>query len=102
MVCSMVKKGLIGAALGAGALFLVFGTHAPSYMKTAFHKVRHDVKNAVPMPFDIDRARQEIASLEPAIKDSIEKLARSEVEAEHLNTEILKLRTNMDNEKKAL
>ena len=39
MVCSMVKKGLIGAALGAGALFLVFGTHAPSYVKTAYHKV---------------------------------------------------------------
>ena len=40
MMCAMVKKGLVGAALGAGALFLVFGTSAPSYVKTAFHKVR--------------------------------------------------------------
>ena len=44
MMCSMVKKGLLGAALGAGALFLVFGTSAPSYVKTAFHKVRQNVK----------------------------------------------------------
>ena len=29
MVCSMVKKAVVGTALGAGALFLVFGTHAP-------------------------------------------------------------------------
>ena len=102
MVCSMVKKGLIGAALGTGALFLVFGTHAPSYMKTAYHNVRRDVKDAVPLPFDIDRAREEIAGLEPAIRDNIEKLARSEVDVEHLDREIATIRTNMDVEKTAL
>ena len=89
MVCSMVKKGLIGAALGAGALFLVFGTHAPSYVKTAYPQGHAATsKDAVPLPFDIDRAREEIASLEPAIRDNIEKLARAEVEVEHLDKEI--------------
>ncbi len=102
MVCSMVKKALIGAALGAGTLFLVFGTHAPSYMKTAYHKVRRDVKDAVPLPFDIDRAREEIASLEPAIRDNIEKLARAEVEVEHLDREIASFRNTMETEKTAL
>ena len=57
MVCSMVKKGLLGAALGAGTLFLVFGTSAPSYVKTAFHKVRQNVKDSVDPQFEIDRAR---------------------------------------------
>ena len=88
--------------LGAGTLFLVFGTHAPSYMKTAYHKVRRDVKDAVPLPFDIDRAREEIAGLEPAIRDNIEKLARAEVEVEHLDREIGTIHTNMDVEKTAL
>jgi chromosome segregation ATPase len=98
----MVKKGIIGAALGAGALFLVFGMHAPSYVKTAYHKVRRDAKNAVPLPFDIERARDQIASLEPAIRDNIEKLARAEVEVDHLDKEIIAIRSNMDVEKKAL
>lgn len=102
MVCSMVKKGLIGAALGAGTLFLVFGTHAPSYVKTAFHKVKQNAKDAVPLPFDIDRAREEIAALEPAILDNIQRLARAEVDVEHLDKEIATIRTNMDVEKKAL
>ena len=102
MVCSMVKKGLIGAALGAGTLFLVFGTHAPSYVKTAFHKVKQNAKDAVPLPFDIDRAREEIAGLEPAIRENIEKLARAEVDVEHLDKEIAAIHTNMDTEKKAL
>jgi chromosome segregation ATPase len=102
MVCSMVKKGLIGAALGAGALFLVFGTHAPSYVRTAVHKVKQNAKDAVPLPFDIDRAREEIASLEPAIRENIVKLARAEVDVEHLDKEIAAIRTNVDGEKKAL
>jgi chromosome segregation ATPase len=98
----MVKKGLIGAALGAGTLFLVFGTHAPSYVKTAFHKVKQNAKDAVPLPFELDRAREEIAGLEPAIRDNIERLARAEVDVEHLDKEIATIRTNMGTEQKAL
>ena len=86
MVCSMVKKAVLGAALSAGALYLVFGTSAPSYVRTAFYQVRHNAKDAVPVQFEIDRARGEIANLEPAIKDNIETLARAEVDVEHLDT----------------
>jgi len=99
MVCSMVKKGVLSAALGAGALYLVFGTSAPSYVRTAFHKVRHNAKSAVPVQFEIDRARDQIASLEPAIKDHIEALARAEVEVEHLDREIVAVRDNLAAEK---
>jgi len=98
----MVKKAVVGGALGAGALFLVFGTHAPGYVRTAFHKVKHEVKASVPMEFDIDRARDEIARLEPAIHDNIEKLARAEVDVVDLDKQIAKIRTNMDTDKKAL
>ena len=60
MVCSLVKKGLLGAALGAGTLFLVFGTSAPSYIKTAFHKVRQSAKESIDPRFEIERARTEL------------------------------------------
>jgi len=102
MACSMIKKGLLGAALGAGALYLAFGTSAPSYVRTAFHKVRDNVKQSTPVPFEIDRARDQIAELEPAIKDNIENLARAQVEVEHLDREIIAIRTNLGTEKKVL
>jgi chromosome segregation ATPase len=102
MVCSLFKKGLIGAALGAGTLFLVFGTHAPSYVRTAVHRVKQNAKDAVPLPFDIDRAREEIAGLEPAIRENIVKLARAEVEVAHLEKEIASDQTNMDVQKTAM
>ena len=102
MVCSLVKKGLVGAALGAGTLFLVFGTHAPSYVKAAVHKFRRDAHNRVPVRFDIDRARDDIARLVPAIRENMEILARVEVEAEHLDREITATRANLDTETKAM
>jgi len=102
MVCSIVKKGLLGAALGAGTLFLVFGTAAPSYVKTAFHKGRQIAKDAVDPQFDIDRARNQIADLKPMIEKNIETLARAEVEAEHLEREVIAVQANLDGEKRTM
>jgi len=102
MVCSIVEKAVLGAALSAGALYLAFGTCAPSYVKTAFHRVRHTARDAVSIPFEIDRTRGEIANLEPAIKNNIEALARAEVDVEHLDREIVAVRANLDGEKKAM
>jgi chromosome segregation ATPase len=102
MVCSIVKKGLLGAALGAGTLFLVFGTAAPSYVKTAFHKGRQIVKDSVDPQFDIDRARDMIANLKPMIEKNIETLARAEYEAENLEREVIAVQANLDGEKKAM
>ncbi len=99
MGCSLVKKAVVGTALGAGALYLAFGTSAPSYVRTAFHKVRHSAKNAVPVQFDIDRAREEIAGLEPAIKEGIAQVAEARVEIKRLEREIVATRTNLATEK---
>jgi chromosome segregation ATPase len=98
----MVKKGLLGAALGAGALFLVFGTSAPNYVKTAFHKFRQSAKDAVPPQFEIDRARDDIEGLKPQIEKNIELLAQAEVDAEHLGKEVQSIQATLDGEKKII
>jgi hypothetical protein len=102
MACSIIKKGLLGATLGAGALYLAFGTSAPSYVRTAFHKFRDGAKSSVPVQFEIDRARDEIARLGPAIQDNIENLARAQVEVEHLDREIALTKENHAAEAKVL
>lgn len=102
MVCSMVKKGLLGAALGTGALFLVFGTSAPSYVKTAYHRLRQNAKEAVNPQFEIERARQDIESLKPMFDQNKETLARAEVEAEHLEREVGTIQANLDRSKQTI
>jgi chromosome segregation ATPase len=102
MVCSLVKKGVLGAALGAGALFLVFGISAPSYVRTAFHKARHSAQDRIPTQFQIDRARDEVSNLEPAIIENRETLARAEVDVEHLENESASTQANLAVEKREL
>jgi chromosome segregation ATPase len=102
MVCSLVKKGLLGAALGAGTLFLVFGTSAPSYIKTAFCKVRQTAKDSIDPRFEIERAKTEIASLQPAFDQNKEVLARAEVAAERLQKEIGEVQASLDHQKSTL
>jgi len=92
----MVKKAVVGTALGAGALFLVFGTSAPSYVKTAFTKVRHGVKGAVPPQFEIERAKQAIEDLKPMFDQNKETLARAEIEVESLEKEVATTQANLD------
>ncbi len=99
MVCSLVKKGLLGATLGAGALYLAFGTSAPSYVKTAFCKVRQTAKESINPRFEIERARQEIASLKPAFDQNKETLARAEVAAEELEKDITVVQASLDRQK---
>jgi len=102
MVCSMVKKGLLGAALGAGTLFLVFGISAPSYVKTAFHRMRQSAKDSIDPRFEIERARTEIASLQPAFDQNKEVLARAEVAAERLQKEIGEVQASLDHQKSTI
>lgn len=102
MVCKMVKKGVVGAALGAGALALLFGTAAPSYVRTAFHSARQTIKDKVPTEFEIARAKQQLADLTPAILKCTENVARSEYRVEKLQDEILTARNDLDRQAKAL
>ena len=96
------EEGGGGCGTGSGALFLVFGTSAPSYVKTAFHKVRHEVKDAVPPQFEIDRARQAIEDLKPMFDQNKETLARAEIEVEHLEKEVTTIQANLDKEQKTI
>jgi len=98
----MVKKGVLGAALTAGALFLAFGTSAPSYVRTAFHKVRHHAHDSVPVQFEIDRAREEIERLERPIKENMETYYRTQVDVDYLDKEIATAQANLAHETKTM
>jgi hypothetical protein len=95
----MIKKSLLGAALGAGALYAVFGTSAWSTVWTAIHNVREGAKSVVGIQFQIDRARGDLASLEPERHKRIENLARDEEDVKTLDREIVAIRTNLSVEK---
>ena len=96
------RRGYRDGADGLSVAHGVRHARAPSYVRTAFHEVRHTAKDSVPIQFDIERARDEISALAPAIDNNKEDLARAEVDVEHLQSEISTVRSNLETEKKQM
>jgi hypothetical protein len=84
----MIKKALfLVAGLGITTVVL-FGRDACSYVGTSYHRVTSSVQEAVPVEFQIDRARQMVHDLEPEIRHSMHVIAKEEVALEQLNQQI--------------
>jgi len=84
----MIKKAILlvlGVGLTTGVLF---GRNAASYVSTTFHRLTSSVEDAVPVDFQIDRARQMVRDLDPEIRNSMHVIAKEEVALEQLNKQI--------------
>lgn len=80
----MLKKG-IGIAVAAALLLgLVFGTGAGSYVKTSLGWVRQSVKDAVPLEFELGRARQMLKEIDPEVQRNMHLIAKEEVDVKQL------------------
>jgi len=84
----MIKRMLF---IGGGTVALVavcFGGTALSYLRTSAGYMSDAVENAVPIAFQIDRARQMIADLEPVVRRNMHVIAKEEAELERLEKQI--------------
>ena len=101
--------------IGGGIILvgaLLFGREAVSYVRTSAGYVKETVKDSVPVKFQIDRARQMVKDLEPAVKDHLHMIAKEEVQLTRLSKQIeasqkkthdeeakiLRLRNDLDSE----
>lgn len=94
----MCKKIGMAVVLVAGGLFLM-NTVVGSYVSTAFNKVRCSAKNQVPIEFEIDRLRNEVANLVPEMKKNLSAIAEEMVTVENLREEIAVTKANLKRQK---
>ncbi len=84
----MVRKAVFLAG-GLGLLCLMLSkTDAVSYAWTSATKVKDSVRSNVPVEFEIERARQMVADLEPDIRRNMHVIAKEEVEIDRLEKQI--------------
>src|SRR6185312_15972832 len=84
----MIKKALL-LVLGVGlTTSVLFGRNAASYVSTTYHRLTSSVEEAVPVDFQIDRAKQMVRDLDPEIRRSMHVIAKEEVAVEQLTTQI--------------
>lgn len=98
----MLKKMFLAGALVAIGLVTLHVTGLSSYSSTAFSKVRHSFKKAVPLEFEIERLRHEVAKLVPEMKKNFTSIAEEMVAVENLDKEIKTTTANLQKQKDML
>ncbi len=84
----MLKKGLVVSGAVVLLLLLLFGGRFCSNVSTAVKGLQDRVEENIPIGFHLDRARHEIARLDPVIRDLTHDIAREEVAVEQLEGQI--------------
>jgi chromosome segregation ATPase len=84
----MCKKIGIAAVVVAVVLFLLNSTMLGSYTGTAWSKIHGSFKKQVPIEFEIDRIKHEIAQLVPDMKKNLSSVAEEMVAIDNLKEDI--------------
>ena len=95
----MCKKIGIAAVAVAVVLFLLNSTMLGSYTSTAFSKIHGSFKKQVPIEFEIDRIKHEIAQLVPDMKKNLSSVAEEMVAIDNLKEDIRVTRERLATEK---
>ncbi len=98
----MIKKTLLigGAVVLLGALLV--GREAASYVRTSFGYLTDAAREAVPIEFQVDRARGMIRDLVPEIRKNMHLIAKEEVKLSRLEEQIAACRSRLEKEKEQL
>ncbi len=98
----MIKKAILGTFLVVVFALVLVGRDALSYVRTSLGYVKETIHEAVPISFQIDRARQMIRDLEPEIRRNMHLIAKEEVEVERLQQQIANLEARLTQEEEEL
>jgi len=95
----MCKKIGIAALAVVAGLFILNNTRLGSYGRTAYHNAKKSVKAQVPLEFELERVRQEVARLVPDMKQNLSKVAEEIVAIENMKEEIAVVKSNLNKQK---
>ena len=99
MVTKLLSRGVlivVGIVIVGG---LLFGNELISYVSSSARSVQNAVKDAVPIEFELCRARDLLEEIIPEMHANIRLIAQEEVEVAALKSDIAKSTEAMDEEK---
>jgi chromosome segregation ATPase len=98
----MFKKVAILSVAVAAGLALVSWAGLSSYVSTACHNIKSKLKGEVPIEFEIQRVKQQVAQLVPDMKKHFRQVAEEMVAIDRLKEDIKFTRANLAGQKYAL
>lgn len=97
-----MKKIVIGAVLSAVVGYMIFGFNTFSYVKTATSLTKNAVQDAIPIEFELARAKTMIKGIVPEIAANLRLIAKEQIEVDNLEKQIARMTTNLTNTKEQL
>jgi chromosome segregation ATPase len=98
----MLKKVLVGAAVVLVGSVVMFGRDTYSYLNTSATKLHSQIRDNVPIEFEIERARTLVAQLVPDIQQNMHVIAQEEVEIEDLEKQMATMERNIQDEQERI
>jgi chromosome segregation ATPase len=98
----MIRRTVFSLGGLALAAVFFFGRNATSYVQTSAGMVRDAVKEAVPLSFEIDRARKLVQELVPDIRRNMHVIAQEEVEIDRLEQQVAASETKLEKDRSDL
>jgi chromosome segregation ATPase len=95
----MFKKLVVVAVAIAAGTFLLRSTHLGAYAHTAWSKARTQVQGQIPLEFQLETIRNEVAQLVPDMKRNISHVATETVALETLRQEVADIRGGLEKQK---
>lgn len=102
MLKTVFFGGAAAAAVAAVLAVSCFGWDAGSYVWTGLGRVQTSVRESVPVEFEIQRAKQMIAQLDPDIRLNMHAIAEGEVAVSKLEKQIADMRSKLHSDKQVL
>lgn len=91
----MFKKMVIASLAVLAGLIIWHKTNVGSYVHFAFKKAKESAAKSVPLEWEIERLREEVANLVPDMKKQLTSIAEEKVAIDRLRKEITLARTNL-------
>jgi chromosome segregation ATPase len=101
-MCFLFRKMFIAAVLAVTGLVIAHKAGLTSYGATAYQKIRGAVKNQVPLEFEVERLRYQIAELVPDMKRHLSDIAEEMVATQNLRDDIQVTRDNLKKQKDSI
>jgi chromosome segregation ATPase len=95
----MIRRTIFSVAGLALLSVFFFGRDAVSYVHTSAGMVKDSVKSAVPLTFELDRARKMVKELVPDIRRNMHVIAQEEVEVDRLAAQIVASEAKLDKDR---
>lgn len=92
----ILKWTVLGTVVLLAGGFMLFGNHLGSYLGTAVHEARRGVSDAIPIEFELERARDLIEAIEPELQDARREVAQSEVDLQNVRDEVERLEVDVE------